>query len=104
MKSVQQFRIHHLVEGHAQQTPEAVAIIGADNAAYSYVQYQRAIDEAAALLQQYGAQAGDRIVMAAENCVATAVFIFAASAIGAYIIPINARMTSAELSQVSKAR
>ena len=100
MNKEQEFRIHQFVEGHAIRSPEAIALIDADDTAYTYAQYQTAINEAAAILQNYGMRSGDRIVLAAENCVVTAVFIFAASAIGAYAIPVNARMTAAEISQV----
>ena len=100
MTTEQSFHIHHLVEGHARKRPEAIAIIDADDSAYTYAQYQAAIIDAVALLQERDTQQGDRVLIVAENCVVTAVFIFAASAVGAFAIPVNARMTAAEMSQV----
>jgi len=92
--------IHQFVEAHASRMPEASAIVDSDGRVYNYAQYQSAISEAAHILREYDVRAGDRIVLVAENCLLTAVFIFAASVVGTYVIPINARMTPAEIRQV----
>lgn len=94
--------IHHLVEERVARLPDNIAIIDPDGQAYTYAQYQAAIDDAARLLDTQGARPGDRIVIVTENCLATAVFIFAASVLGAYAVPVNARMTSAEMTLVTE--
>jgi len=85
---------------HAIRTPDANAFVDSDGQVYSYAQFQAAIDEAVQFLGEYELKAGDRIVLVSENCLATPVFIFAASRVGAYIIPINARMSPVELRRI----
>ena len=94
------FRIHHLVEDSARAYPDAIALIDGSGHQVTYTEYQAAITEAAALLQNRGVQPGDRVAIVAENCITTAAFIFAASTVGAYALPINARMTAAEIARV----
>ncbi|MCI5042989.1 MAG: AMP-binding protein [Donghicola eburneus] len=94
------FRIHHLVEDNARAYPDAIALTDGSGHQMTYTEYQAAITEAASMLHTRGVQPGDRVAIVAENCVATAVFIFAASSKGAYALPINARMTAAEIARV----
>lgn len=98
--SSSQSRIHHLVEGHANRAPDSAAIVDPAGRLYSYAEYYAAINEASSILRDGGVGEGDRVVLVAENCLATAVFIFAASTLGAYIVPINARMTAVEINRV----
>lgn len=100
MTNRHQPRIHHLVEEHATRFPESDAIVDSDGAVQSYAEYHAAVSEAACILRDCGVQAGDRVVLVAENCLTTAVFIFAASSVGAYAVPINARMTPVEIARV----
>jgi len=96
----QYIRIHDLIAEQAARTPGAVAVIDCDGRNATYAEHHAAIADAAAILRDHGVQPGDRVTIVAENCHATAVFIFAASTIGAYAVPINARMTSAEIARV----
>lgn len=100
MTSGENFRIHDLVAHQATQAPDAVAIIDGDGRAYTYAQHQNAITCAADILRKHGVEPGDRVALVAENCAATAVFIFAASTVDAYCVPVNARMTQAEITRV----
>jgi len=102
MTQEHEIRIHQLVAEHAIRMPEAIAIVDANGSEHSYGQYQAAIVDAAVLLSDHGVVTGDRVLLVAENCLTTAVFIFAASSVGAYIIPVNARMTAAEIRQVTE--
>lgn len=92
--------IHQLVHRNALRIPEAIAVIDTDGRLFSYAQFQTGIDDAAKLLQEQGVKAGDRMVLAAENCLTTAVFIFAASLLGICAIPVNARITASELKRI----
>ncbi len=92
--------IHDLIAEQATHRPDAPAIIDPHHGVRSYSAYQAAITEAAALLRDHGVQPDDRVLIVAENCLATAVFLFATSTVGAYAIPINARMTGAEIKRV----
>lgn len=93
-------RIHDIVAQQAAQMPDAVAIIDSDGSLHTYSDYLAAIGAAAAILREHGVEPGDRVTLVAENCLAAAVFIFAASTVGAYAVPINARMTQAEITRV----
>ena len=96
-------RVHELVERQASSRPDAVALI--DDAAglrLSWADYAAAIDELEALLRARGVAAGDRVLLVAENCAATAAAIFAASRVGAAAVPVNARMTAAELARAGE--
>jgi acyl-CoA synthetase (AMP-forming)/AMP-acid ligase II len=93
-------RMHHLVAEHATRMPDTIALVDSDGSVYSYARYQAAINEAALILCERGVRAGDRIVIVAENCLETAVFIFAASIVDAYVIPVNARMKPAEIKRI----
>ncbi|ASJ73142.1 class I adenylate-forming enzyme family protein [Granulosicoccus antarcticus] len=100
MTTEQHFRIHHLVEEHAARRPEAIAVVDSDDQVYDYAQYQAAINKAAGLLGYQGVGPGDRVLIVAENCLVVAAFIFAASKVGAYALPVNARMTPMELNRI----
>ena len=96
-------RVHELVERRVRPRPDAVALI--DDAAglrLSWADYVAAIDELEALLRARGVAAGDRVLLVAENCAATAAAIFAASRVGAAAVPVNARMTAAELARAGE--
>ena len=96
-------RIHALVERQARERPSAVALIDdvdVSDVPLTWSGYLAAIDAMAALLRDEGVRSGDRVLVVAENCAATAVAIFAASRIAAAAVPVNARMTAAELERV----
>lgn len=94
--------IHDLVAQQAGIRPDATAIVDADGNTYTYAQVQAAITDAALILRNHGVHPDDRITLVAENCLVTAVFIFAASTVGAYAVPVNARMTPAELLRIKE--
>ncbi|WP_179381159.1 class I adenylate-forming enzyme family protein [Jannaschia marina] len=94
-------KIHELVTRAAAARPEARAILDVDGRAVSYAAHVEAIEAAATLLNERGFGAGDRLMIAAENCHATAVLIFAASRAGGVAVPVNARMTAAEIARIA---
>ncbi len=93
-------RIHDHIDGHAGQRPGMPAIRDSDGVVLDWAGYHAASERAAAILRDHGARAGDRILIVAENCVATAAFVFGASRLGARAVPVNARMTDAELARI----
>ncbi|SDZ25137.1 Acyl-CoA synthetase (AMP-forming)/AMP-acid ligase II [Jannaschia faecimaris] len=93
-------RIHHLIERAADRTPDAFAVRDVDGRAVTYAAHQRAIETAADLLVGAGFLPGDRLLVVAENCHATSVLIFAASRAGGVAVPVNARMTDAEMTRI----
>ncbi|PUB18996.1 class I adenylate-forming enzyme family protein [Yoonia sediminilitoris] len=92
--------IHDLVARQAVQSPAALSIIDFDGRTYSYAVHQAAIEQAGVILRDHGVQQGDRVLLVAENCIVVTAFIFAASQTGAICVPVNARMTQAELDRV----
>lgn len=92
-------RIDALVTRQAVAAPDHPAIV-ADGHSLSYGALDAAITEAADLLRAGGARPGDRVLLIVENCAATAVLILAASRIGAFAVPVNARMTGAEIGRI----
>ena len=93
-------RIHDLVADRARAMPRALALIDGDGRAVTYADHQEAIARAAALLEDVGLRPGDRLLVAAENCHAAAVLILAAGRADAVAVPVNARMTAAEVARV----
>lgn len=94
-------RIHEMLARNAELRPDAPAIVDADGSSHDWRAYDAAATEMAELMAAYGATAGSRVVIVAENCLATAAAIFGASRLGAWAVPVNARMTGAELDKIA---
>ncbi|QFT62153.1 class I adenylate-forming enzyme family protein [Roseivivax sp. THAF30] len=92
-------RVHEMIAASAAPRPRAVAVIDG-TARISWQTYARMTEEMAAVLSGLGVGPGDRVMIVAENCLALAVAIFAASRLDAWAVPVNARMSSAELSRI----
>ncbi len=95
-------RLHDHIDGHASQRGAAPALRDGGGVALDWAGYRTATLEAAEILERRGVRAGDRVLIVAENCAATAVAVFAASRIGACAVPVNARMTAAELALIEE--
>ncbi|MFW2589433.1 class I adenylate-forming enzyme family protein [Sagittula sp. SSi028] len=93
-------RIHHLVDRNAQARPNARAIMDCDGHVYSWGAYAKLTVEAANLLTKNGVSKGDRVLIVGENCLSMPVLINAASRIGAWAVPVNARMSAAEIERI----
>lgn len=94
-------RIHQLVDRNAALRPDAPAIKDCDGRIYSWADYAALTQEAAALLAQHGAGPGERVLVVGENCLALPVLIHAASRIGAWAVPVNARMSGSEIDRIA---
>lgn len=93
-------RIHQILnpwQGASNTTP---AIITHDGRTISYAALSKAIAEARTILQDQGVKGGDRVMILAENSLSTIAFFHATSALDAWAIPANARMTFAEIQRV----
>ncbi len=93
-------RIHHFIEHQAGVQPDAPALVDFNGTTFTYSAFNEAIGEAASALESTGVQPNDRVLIIAENCVAAAAFIFAASKSGAWALPVNARMTITEVNRI----
>jgi acyl-CoA synthetase (AMP-forming)/AMP-acid ligase II len=83
----------------AARTPAAPALVdGGRTIAYGAL--VATIDRYAALLRAHGVRAGDRVLLASENCAAQVALVFAAAALDAWIVNVNARLTAPELAAI----
>lgn len=94
-------RIHDLVAQHLAPRPEAPAIKDCDGRVHTWAAYAGLIDEAVALLQAHGAGPGERVLVVSENCIALPVLMMACSRIGAWAVPVNARMSASEIARIA---
>jgi acyl-CoA synthetase (AMP-forming)/AMP-acid ligase II len=83
----------------AQATPEAAAIRDGPRTV-PWRALVEAIDACASALGSAGVQAGDRVVIVAENSVAQIAAIFAASTLRASAVPVNPRLSPRELDAI----
>jgi long-chain acyl-CoA synthetase len=83
----------------AARTPDALALFDGDQR-WTYAQLSGAVDAAAQTLQQLGLRPGDRLMVVGENCAAQVVLTFAAAAIDAWIVHVNARLSNPEVDMI----
>jgi long-chain acyl-CoA synthetase len=89
-------RIHGVVRHWAGRTPDAAALQDS-TCSLSYSQLESAIGEVAAALRECGVRAGDRVLFLAENSVAASVLALATSALDAWTVLVNARLSPREI-------
>lgn len=99
MQSSTFLRIGDILRHGAARTPDAPALIE-DGQAWSYARLAHAADSCAALLRDLGVRPGDRVMLVAENCVAQVALLFAAAAIDAWSVNVNARLSEGELATI----
>lgn len=78
----------------------ARAMCDGTGADWTWADLQAAGQDAATCLTERGVQAGDRVVILCENCVAAVAFLFACWQIGAIAVPVNARQSASEVSRI----
>lgn len=93
-------RIHDYVESWAQQTPDAPALAMSDGRSLTYAQLRAASRELARALADHGVRGGDRVLIVNENSIAGVTALFAASHLDAWAVPVNARLTAAEIDRI----
>lgn len=92
--------IHELIERNAKERPDRPAIRDCDGKTYSWAEYAALVSTAADLLKDCGAAPGERVLIVGENCLALPVLINACSHLGAWAVPINARMSATEVAKI----
>jgi acyl-CoA synthetase (AMP-forming)/AMP-acid ligase II len=92
-------RIGWLPFEQARRRPDAEALV-AGSTAWTYGQFADAIRRTARLLDELGVRPGDRLLIVGENSVALVTLIMAASEIDAWPVPVNARLTAAEIGRI----
>jgi long-chain acyl-CoA synthetase len=94
-------RIHHLLEARAAHAPDAIALADTGTGALTYAQLLDAARTAARQLGEAGLEPGHRLMLVCENCNALAVLLMAASMCNAWSVPVNARLSAAEITRIS---
>jgi acyl-CoA synthetase (AMP-forming)/AMP-acid ligase II len=89
-------RIHEALLPWAESHPQHIALRD-DFLSLSYRELPAAIDAVAQRLAAAGVRPGDRLLLVAENCVALALAILAASRLDAWSATVNARLSSREI-------
>ena len=89
-------RLSDVARYWAGRTPGAPAL--RDSAfSWNYAQFGAAIEAAAALLRDLDVRPGDRVMVVGENSAALVAFVFAAGAVDAWVVIVNARLSPREI-------
>jgi len=99
MQSTEFRRISDILRHGAAHAPDNLALID-DDRPWSYARLGAAVDACAALLRELGVRPGDRVMVVAENGVAQVALLFAAAAIDAWSVSVNARLSEGELDTI----
>jgi acyl-CoA synthetase (AMP-forming)/AMP-acid ligase II len=89
-------RIHEAFLPWAATHPNNIALTD-ESSTITYGELGRVIESTAQKLREAGVRAGDRVLMVAENSVALAVCILAASRLDAWTASVNARLSAREI-------
>ncbi len=90
--------VHDLIAGRAADAP---ALIDHDGARHTYGEFAQMVVTLADALGDAGLRAGDRLLLVSENSATYAAGILAASRIGAWVSPVNARHSADELDAIA---
>ncbi|SDP51666.1 Acyl-CoA synthetase (AMP-forming)/AMP-acid ligase II [Ralstonia sp. 25mfcol4.1] len=92
-------RLHQTMAPWVASTPDRIAIMDAHRA-LRYAELDVAVRETATTLSDLGVRGGDRVVLVTENSVGCAVLLLALSAIDAWSVPVNARLSQREIANI----
>lgn len=83
----------------AAQGPDRIAVVDGERS-WSFLQLDCMIDQTSRWLTGQGVRQGDRVMLVCENSCAAVVVFLACNAVGAWCVPINARLTDREIEEV----
>lgn len=92
-------RLHQAMAPWVASHPERVAIMDS-HGALRYDELDVAVRQTAQTLTKLGVRGGDRVVLVTENSVGCAVILLALSAIDAWSVPVNARLSAREIANI----
>src|ERR1700733_3338876 len=92
-------RVHEVYEPFVRSAPDHPAFVEGGTV-WTYRQFSDAVQSVADELKALGIRGGDRVMIASENSVALAAFLFAASKLDAWPIAANPRLSPRELDQI----
>ena len=92
-------RLDQVFRPWASWAPNQPALIG-DGKVWTYGQLAGIVDDAAAVLRRHGVRPGDRVMVVSENSLALAALILAISAVDAWSVVVNPRLSAREVDQI----
>ncbi|MEH6823025.1 MAG: AMP-binding protein [Motiliproteus sp.] len=92
-------RVSHRVWQWINETPAAIALQEAARS-WTYADLGLAVNDAQQHLIDHQVRGGDRLILVCENACVLAAFVLAASDLDAWVVPVNARMSGAELDAI----
>lgn len=93
-------RWHEFLELQLAMRPDAHAFSDDGGARWTFSELSDAAGDVELILHEAGVEAGDKILLLAENCAAVVAVLIAGSRLGATVIPFNARQTETEIDRV----
>jgi acyl-CoA synthetase (AMP-forming)/AMP-acid ligase II len=88
------------IDDIANGRPDDLAIIDHDTTRFTYAEVKQMVAQMAAALRDHGVRPGDRVMLVGENCATFAVGILAIARCQAWVTPVNARQTGAEVGAI----
>jgi fatty-acyl-CoA synthase len=96
--NVEANKVYDWVAKHAQFAPDKLALVDvATGRRYTYNEFNAQANRVANLLASLGLRAGDRVAMLSPNSPEILFTLFGATKLGAILVPLNNKLTSAEL-------
>ena len=92
-------RLHQVFGPWAESAPSQPALIG-DGKVWTYGELPGIVGGAAEALSRHGVRAGDRVMVVSENSPALAALVLATSALDAWSVVVNPRLSERELDQI----
>ncbi|PYG26504.1 acyl-CoA synthetase (AMP-forming)/AMP-acid ligase II [Pelagimonas varians] len=93
-------RIHDVLAAQAKAHPQAPALNDSLGFVWTYSDLNQTVEALALELTDLGVQRNDRVLLVMENCGPAVAMLFAASKVGAVLIPFNARQLKADVARV----
>jgi long-chain acyl-CoA synthetase len=93
-------RIHELVERHAAERPDAVALIDHDGRRLTWREFHGAVYSMESHFRQAGVRGGDRVLVILENSITAVAALFACSQLDAWAALLNARLAAPEIARI----
>jgi acyl-CoA synthetase (AMP-forming)/AMP-acid ligase II len=94
-------RIVDLARRGAERWPSQTAMSEPGGASITYGAFAQVVEAASERVAALGVRAGDRVMIVNENCIAAALAFFAAGALGAWPMLVNARLSAREIDTIA---
>ncbi len=92
-------RLFDISQGCARRSPDAPALV-AGNITLTYMDLVKAIDKTKTALADLGVRAGDRVMILSENGIGLAILVFSVTALDAWAVVVNARLSEREINEI----